>query len=268
MKSRVSALSTARSLAGMSVPRVLLYGVHVDSETMEGTVRLCLEAIESGRFSQQTSLNAGKVVLMHKDRSLFEAVASSDIVSADGQSVVWASRILGARLPERVAGIDLMERLLEVAETRGYAVYFLGASQQVVTAFTQLCIERYPDLRIAGFHSGFFEDEDLIAGDINHSGAQLLFVAMPSPQKELFLARQSCRLGRVFVMGVGGSFDVWTGVTRRAPRWMQRLGLEWFFRFAQEPRRMWRRYLVGNARFVLLTFRTKLGIERWGDSDS
>lgn len=248
------------------MPRVCLYGVQVDSETMEGTVRLCLDAIESGEFTQQSSLNAGKVVLMHEDPCLFDAIASSDIVSADGQSIVWASRLLGARLPERVAGIDLMERLLAAAEERGYPVYFLGATQEVVSAFVRLCGSRYARLHIAGFHSGFFDDEDSVAQEICDAGARLLFVAMPSPQKELFLARQHHRLGGIFAMGVGGSFDVWTGVTKRAPGWMQRLGLEWFYRFIQEPRRMWKRYLVGNMRFVFLTLRTRFGLEQWKGS--
>jgi N-acetylglucosaminyldiphosphoundecaprenol N-acetyl-beta-D-mannosaminyltransferase len=194
---------------------------------------------------------------MASDARLAAIVRSCTLVNADGQAIVWAARLLGAHLPERVAGIDLFQRLLALAEQRAYSVYFLGATPKVVAELERRARELHPRLHIAGTHHGYFtaeQEEDRVA-EIAGLQPDLLFVALPSPRKEYWLAANLERLGATFAMGVGGSFDVLAGRTRRAPLWMQRLGLEWSHRFAQEPRRMWRRYLVGNVRFALLVLR-------------
>lgn len=242
--------------------RPTLFGVPVDPLTMGQTVDRCLELADSGRFAQHAVLNAGKVVLMHDTPGLAEAVAAADVVSADGQSIVWAGRLLGVRFPERVTGIDLMERLFAEAETRGLPVYFLGAKPEVVERFVNVCRDRFPGLTIAGWRDGYFDDTAAAADAVHASGARLLFVGMSSPGKEHFIDDSRERLGALLAVGVGGSFDVWAGVTRRAPEWMQRVGLEWLYRLAQEPGRMWRRYLVGNARFVGIVIREWWGIRR------
>lgn len=232
-----------------------MYGIDLDLLTMDDLVEACDALVQGRRLAQQTSLNAGKVVLMEDDRRVRAWVAESDLVTADGQSIVWAGRLLGHHVPERVAGIDLMGRLLDLAERKGYPVYLLGARSDVLTAFIGAVEVRYPDLEIAGFSDGFFEDAEKAADDIRCSGARLLFLAMPSPMKESFVSNQRDRLGPILAVGVGGSFDVWAGRTARAPQWMQRCGLEWFYRLVQEPRRMWKRYLIGNLRFVGITLR-------------
>ena len=140
-------------------------------------------------------------------------------MSADGQSVVWASRLLGDPLPERVAGIDLMAGLLERAERRGYSVYFLGARAEVLERAVERLREKYPRLHVAGARDGYFADDEAseVCDEIRASRADLLFVAMSSPRKEYFLGEYGPNLGAPFVMGVGGSIDVIAGVTRRAP---------------------------------------------------
>ena len=115
---------------------------------------------------------------------------------------------------------------------------------------------------VAGSQHGYFDDERAVVRRIRDSGARLLFVGMPSPRKEYMLAQWMPRLGPLFAMGVGGSFDVWAGHTRRAPRWMQRAGLEWLYRLVQEPRRMWRRYLLGNVRFTAIVMRERRRLRR------
>ena len=233
-------------------PRARLFGVPLDLLTMQQTVDRCEELIESGRPVQHVVINAGKAVMMQDVPGLREVIGSCDIVNADGQSVVWAGRALGVRVPERVAGIDLMGRLLELAEEKTYPVFFLGATEEILGAFTAEALRRYPRLRVAGTRNGYFKDDTEVAARVAASGARLLMVGISSPRKEFFLAEQLPHMGPVFSMGVGGSFDVWAGKTRRAPLWMQNAGLEWFYRLLQEPRRMWKRYLVGNTRFVLL----------------
>lgn len=200
------------------------------------------------------SLNAAKVVLARDDERLARILDAAPLVNADGQSIVWASRLLGAPLPERVAGIDLMFRLLSIAEDEGFRVYFLGSRPEVLaTAIERLGI-RYPELRIAGHHHGYFGEAETesVCADVNASKADMLFVAMSSPKKEYWVEEAAPLLEVPLIVGVGGSLDVVAGKVSRAPAWMQKAGLEWLFRFLQEPRRMWRRYTVTNARFVAL----------------
>jgi N-acetylglucosaminyldiphosphoundecaprenol N-acetyl-beta-D-mannosaminyltransferase len=175
------------------------------------------------------------------------------LITADGQSVVWASRLLGDPLPCRVAGIDLMHRLIDLAEERRYRVFVLGARQEVLDTAIARLRHQHPGLIVAGYRHGYFgEDEGgAIAEEVAHAEPDILFVAMSSPRKEYWLARHGGELGVPLVMGVGGAIDVVANVTRRAPVLLQRLGLEWLFRLLQEPRRMYRRYLVTNARFLL-----------------
>lgn len=230
--------------------RATLMGVPLDLLTMEQTVLRCEQLIAAEEAVQHVVVNAGKYVLMRDQPRLREIVSRCALINADGMSVVWAGRLLGHAVPERVTGIDLMARLLELAESRQWPVFFLGARGDVLGQFVEIVTDRYPLLEVAGYRDGYFEDDASVAELIRRSGARMLFIGMPSPRKEYFTDEQLCRMGPVFVMGVGGTFDVWAGRTRRAPAWMQRVGLEWLYRFAQEPRRMWRRYLFGNARFL------------------
>jgi len=227
---------------------------------MDETVACCRELVLAGRAAQHVVLNAGKCVLMDEEADIREIVKGCDLVNADGQSVVWAARLFGIQVPERVAGIDLMGHLLALCESERWPVYFLGATDAVLSAFSAEAQRRHPRLMVVGHRNGYFriEDEPVISGAIRNSGARVLLVGVSSPMKERFLARNLQRLGPLLAMGVGGSFDVWAGKTTRAPRWMQRVGLEWFHRFAQEPRRMWRRYLVGNLRFAWIVLRARL----------
>ena len=139
-----------------------------------------------------------------------------------------------------------MYRLLELANQRGHAVFLLGATEAVNAAVAARIQQCYPACRLAGRRDGYFSEaeEAEVARQIRDSGADILFVAMSPPRKELFLRRWSDEMGIPVCHGVGGSFDVFAGLTRRAPLWMQRAGLEWLYRIWQEPRRMWKRYLV------------------------
>lgn len=228
---------------------------------MHETLSSIAMAIEKRRHLHHTVVNAGKIVSMQRDPQLRESVVNADIINADGQGVVWASKLLGKPLKERVAGIDLMEELVRLASRNQYKVFFLGAKEEVVRTVVEHYSEIYsPDI-IAGYRNGYFkkEEEPAIAKQIADSGANILFVAISSPTKENFLYQNRETLQRVnFIMGVGGSFDVVSGLVRRAPLWMQRSGLEWLYRVYQEPRRMFKRYMVGNARFLALVLKYKL----------
>jgi N-acetylglucosaminyldiphosphoundecaprenol N-acetyl-beta-D-mannosaminyltransferase len=197
------------------------------------------------------------VVAMRKDDALCQAVCGSDLVLADGQSIVWASRLLGRPLPERVTGCDLFTELLALASRHHYRVYFLGARADVLARMLAEVRSRYPGLVIAGARDGYFAagEDGQVADAIKHSDADLLFIGMTSPRKELFAARWGAATGAKVVHGVGGSFDILAGATRRAPLWWQRHGFEWLYRALQEPVRLGRRYLMTNFAFLALVLR-------------
>lgn len=230
---------------------------------MDETIARISQAIEEKRQIHHTVINAGKVVAMQEDPVLRSSVVSSDLINADGMAVVWAIRFLGHKIPERVTGIDLMFRLIRLAQQNGYKCFFLGAKEDVIERVVARVSHDYSPSVIAGYRNGYFsgQDEPFIATQIAESRARILFVAITSPKKENFLAKHKSVLGNVnFIMGVGGSFDVLAGVTRRAPVWMQSLGFEWLYRLMQEPGRMWKRYLIGNSRFILLVLKARLGM--------
>jgi N-acetylglucosaminyldiphosphoundecaprenol N-acetyl-beta-D-mannosaminyltransferase len=241
----------------MAEGRLELLGAPIDPLTLEEALDAVDRIIAEGRRGQHASVNAAKVVRMKSDPELRAAVAGCELVTADGQPVVWASQLLGRRLPERVAGIDLMNGLLARATERGYRIYLLGARPDVVGDAAAALRMRHPGVMLAGYRHGYFSrsEEGEIVSVIAAARPDILFLALETPQKELFLARHRETLHVPFAMGVGGSLDVLAGRRRRAPRWAQRAGLEWAFRLAQEPRRLARRYAVGNARFASLVAR-------------
>lgn len=202
-------------------------------------------------------INAAKAVYLRDDPLLRDSLVECDMLLADGQSIVWASKLFGNPLPERVAGVDLFEQLLALAHRDGWSVYLLGATGKVLQKLEVKLQERFPGLRIAGRHDGYFKDDEApnIASAIRASNADMLFLGMNSPKKEIFLAKYGKSLGVTILHGVGGSFDVMAGVTKRAPLSWQRTGMEWLYRLLQEPRRMMRRYTTTNWGFLVLTFR-------------
>lgn len=229
-----------------------ILGFNVDALTESETVELIEKYIIERRMCQHVVINAGKVVQCVGNNSLKNIINGCNIINADGQSIVWASKILGNPLPERVAGIDLMHALMKLSHKKGYRIYLFGAKEEVVVKVKETFEEEYPASNIVGYRNGYFSENDIpkIIKDMKSSNADIMFVGFSSPMKEEFLNKYMNELNIPFCMGVGGSFDVVAGVTKRAPKWMQKNGLEWFYRFIQEPRRMWRRYILGNLIFI------------------
>jgi N-acetylglucosaminyldiphosphoundecaprenol N-acetyl-beta-D-mannosaminyltransferase len=215
--------------------------------------------LEDGSQVVQSGVNASSIVEIADNESLRSAINNSDLVNIDGMSLVWALRFLGYKVPERVACPDLAADILSMAEKRSYSVFLLGAKEESLLLARQKLHERYPDLKIAGHRNGYFgADEELYIADmIREANPDILFLGMSSPRKEVFVEKYRNMLTAKYVLGVGGFFDILSGLTKRAPLWMQRSGLEWFYRFAQEPQRMWRRYLIGNTKFIMMAIREK-----------
>ena len=234
--------------------------IPLDILTMNETINKIDEAVSSNKQVHHCVINAGKVVKIQNNKRLKESVINSDIINADGMGIVWAVRFLGYKIQERVAGIDLMENLIRLAHENNYNCFFLGAKEAVVKNVVNYYSLKYSKKMIAGFRNGYFEEEDEkdIIKNIKKSDADFLFVAISSPKKEILLNKYKDELKNInLIMGVGGSFDVVAGTVKRAPKYMQDIGLEWFYRFVQEPKRMWKRYLIGNLKFVILIFKAK-----------
>ena len=235
--------------------RAELLGLSFDAVTMDDAVARCLDLCRAPRTSHMViTANASHLCMMRRDPQLALACRAGHLVVADGMSVVWALQASGQPLPERVAGVDLMARLLAAAADHRLSVYFLGARREVVSTLVERVRARHPGIEIAGFRDGYFgpDDHASIVEEIRASGAHMLFVGMPTPFKETWCELHRHRLQIPVIMGVGGSFDVLAGFIRRAPLWIQSLGLEWFWRLLMEPRKLWKRYLTTNCEFIWL----------------
>ena len=237
-----------------------ILGVKIWAASMRQVIERVASAIETRSKLHIGVVNAAKIVNMHRDPALGEDVHSSDIVLADGAAVVWASRILGQRLPERVAGIDIMHSVLAEGRRHGWRVFCLGATDEVLAATTVKFQQLYPGVVIAGARNGYFSsaDEETVALQIRDSRADVLFVAITSPKKERFMRKWNATMNVPVVHGVGGSFDVVASKVKRAPQLWQTLGLEWLYRVKQEPRRLWKRYAVTNTLFIWMVLKAYL----------
>jgi len=235
--------------------RLELLACPFDPVTMGAAVEACVGWCLGPRVPHTViTANAAILCMMRRDPELREACRHGDLVVADGMSVVWTSRLAGRGFPERVAGVDMMARLLASASAHGLRVYFLGARPEVVAALARRCRTDHPGLTVAGFRDGYFgpADHEGIVAQIRAAAPHMLFVGMPSPFKETWCERHRAELDVPVIMGVGGSFDVLAGYVRRAPRLVQSAGLEWSWRLAMEPRKMWKRYLVTNSEYLSL----------------
>ena len=242
------------------LPRRELFGLWLDPLTMGQTVARCTDAIEHHEQLSIGVVNAAKIVSMRRDTQLRESVAGCGMVLADGQAVVWASGVLGAPLPERVAGVDLFMELLAESARHGYRVYFLGARADVLARMLEEAARRFPGLIVAGARDGYYQpgQEAEIAEEIRTSRTDILFLGMSSPRKELFMAEWGPATKAHVLHGVGGSFNILAGETQRAPLWLQTHGLEWLYRAWQEPVRLGRRYLTTNLAFLALVARERI----------
>ncbi len=233
---------------------IRLLNTPIHSVTEDQVLELVEEAIDAGEPLRIGVVNAAKLVSMQSDELLYKDVTTSDLILADGMSVVWGSRLIGSPLPERVAGCDLMFRFYELADKRGLRVYCLGATEEISTLVAQNLAKDYPGLVLAGRRNGYFSDDESeqVARNIADAHPHFLLVAMTSPKKENFMGRWGEMMNVPIVHGVGGSFDVYAGKVERAPASWQNLGLEWLYRVKQEPGRLWKRYLITNITFCWL----------------
>lgn len=232
--------------------RIKLLGAFIDGLTLDQFAERIAFFIDRCRSCFVITLNPELLYRAQRERHLLDMVNRADLVTADGAGIVWASRIAGQPVPERVAGIDLMMRLLQSAAGRGWRVFFLGSSPGVAASAANRAVELFPGLQVAGSYHGYFPQEQSheVVKLIADSSPQLLLVALGAPLQEKWIEGNLSSLGNIAAVGVGGSFDVLSGNVRRAPRWMVKMNLEWLGRLLLEPRR-WKRMLV-LPKFMLL----------------
>lgn len=236
-------------------PRVAILGVAVDNLTMEEVLDAVEASIAEGGFHQIATANVDFLMKSIHDEELYETLANCDLVLADGAPLVWASRLLGAGLKERVAGADLVPQLARLSAERGYRLFLLGAEEESSAGAAAWMEQNYPGVCIVGRycpkHMPLEEmDHEEILRRIEAAQPDILLVAFGNPKQEKWLAMHRYRLEVPVCIGVGGSFDFLSGRVSRAPAWMQESGMEWFYRMIQEPSRLARRYF-GNAAGLL-----------------
>lgn len=247
-----------------------LFGVTINNGTVD-EVRSILAGMMARRWNERELLaiedaalprllpfmvffvNAHNLNLRHKNAEYFEALRNAHLVMPDGIGVRIAARMMGTRLSDNLNGTDLLPMILEAAEREDLSVFMLGAEQDVLDRARRNIEARHPNLRIAGTRNGFFarEDEPSINEQINASGADVVIVGMGTPRQELWAGRNRPELNAGMIFCMGGILDFMGGKNARAPQWMREAGFEWIYRIVQEPRRMWKRYVVGNPEFLL-----------------
>lgn len=254
MAAHATARVGLRPLNAQGLKSIRVFGTAIHQASMSVTLELVQQAITRRERLRIGVVNAAKLHHMRFDERLRQDVTSSDLVLADGMSLVWSSRLLGTGLPERVAGIDLMMEIFRQGNERGYRIYCLGARREVLDRVVARLHREYPGITVVGSHDGYFSDSESskLADEIAQARPDVLLVAMTSPKKENFLGTFGDSLGVPVCHGVGGSFDVFSEAVKRAPQVWQRFGMEWLYRVKQEPRRLWKRYLLTNTQFLLL----------------
>ncbi|HID61368.1 MAG TPA: glycosyltransferase [Anaerolineae bacterium] len=243
----------------MAHESIAILGVRVSNVDVPKSLAIIEGLIESGASHQMVTVNTEFVMAAQKDAEFKAIINAAALALPDGIGLLWAARFLGHPLKERVTGVDTVQRVAELAAHRGYRLFLLGAAEGVADLCAQRLSSQYPNLRVVGTYSGSPapEEEDEIVALIRKARPDVLFVAYGAPQQDKWIARNLERLGVPLAIGVGGAFDFIAGVAVRAPRWMQRLGLEWLHRLCREPWR-WRRMLA-LPRFVGLVILRKLG---------
>lgn len=219
---------------------VEILGIRINKVDMAGAVDYIDNLIQNNVKSMVVTPNSEMIVLARKDQELADVLNKADLSVPDGAGVVLASKLLNNPVPERVAGFDLMKETFKLANKRGYSIYLLGGEPGVVDLASKKILEDYPELKIIGTHHGFLAGglEEEVFAELNKIKPDILYVGMGVPLQEKFLNKNLDKIDVKLAMAIGGSFDVLAEKVKRAPLWMQRLNLEWFYRLLQEPARI------------------------------
>ena len=230
-------------------------GVTIDNLSLQESVLYIKKLLRGQRSHYIITPNAAHIVLFQKDEEFRKAYAKASLVLPDGMPLIWASRFLKPRLKERITGTDLLLSLCRVSVREKYSIFLLGAENKVIEKAKNTLLITFPGLRIAGVHHGYFSDDNTIIEKINELQPDILFIGMGFSKQEKWISRNINELNVKVAVAIGGVFDVIAGKFKPSPRAIQNYGLEWLWRMLQEPRRLWKRYLIGNTLFILLVLK-------------
>lgn len=241
----------------MNIPRVNILGVGVSALTMQRALTTIAKWIEHNEHHYVCVTGVHGVMESQADERLRQIHNEAGLVTPDGMPLVWLSRIAGFSFVERVYGPDLMLALCDYSQQYGYKHFFYGGASGVPELLITRLQQQFPRLHVAGSYSPPFRplsdhEDEAIVEMINNSGAHIVWVGLSTPKQEYWMANHVHRLNANALIGVGAAFDFHSGRKPQAPRWMQRSGLEWLFRLSTEPRRLWKRYLINNPKFLWL----------------
>jgi N-acetylglucosaminyldiphosphoundecaprenol N-acetyl-beta-D-mannosaminyltransferase len=246
--------------------KVNILGVQVSSLTNEELLNTITNTIISKQFSQIAITPTNSIVAAYKEKGISEMYNKAEIVLCDGMPVKWASHFLGTPIKERITGLDVLPNLVKLSSEKNFSLFLLGASPGVGHQLAKVITEKYPNITIAGiyvppFMNVFSEEENQkMINEVNASSADIVLVSLTAPKQDIWIAQNRSTLNPAVYIGIGGAFEVMAGLARRSPKWMQNAGLEWFYRFIQEPKRLFRRYFIEAPVFIPLVIKQKFGL--------
>lgn len=252
-------LSEKQNFNALNLRTINIFDIKIHPLRRADFLSIIESNIKNGDQIAQFGVNSATINDIVRNSELRQTINNADLIHIDGISVVWALRFLGYKIPERVATPDLADDILEMAEREKFSLFLFGAKEHTLSLCVKNIKNKYPHIRIAGKRNGYYkpEEEELIFNQINEARPDILLLGMSTPRKELFFESYRHKLEAKYILGVGGYFDIVSGLLRRAPRWMQNTGMEWLFRLIQEPRRLWKRYLIGIHQFCWLVTKEK-----------
>lgn len=237
-------------------------GVTIDNLSLQESVAYIEKMLKGQKNHYIITPNAAHIVLFQRDEGFRKAYAKASLVLPDGMSLIWASRFIKPCLKERITGTDLLFSLCGVSIREKYTIFLLGAENKVIEKAKNALLRKFPGLHIAGIHNGYFNDDKEIIDKVNELQPDILFIGMGFSKQEKWISRNINQLNVKVAVTIGGVFDVIAGKFRPAPRLIQNYGLEWLWRLLQDPRRLWKRYFIGNTIFIWLFFKELLKKKR------
>lgn len=245
--------------------RISILGVQIDDLKFDEALCLIEDGINKTARLAVTTPNVHHIILLQKDDEFRKVYRDAYLSLPDGMPLIWASRFLGTPLKERISGADLFPKLCDIAARKGYRLFFLGGREGAASGAARILKERYPEIKITGYYCpplGFENnpaENEKIVKMIRDASPDILFVGLGAPKQEKWIYKHKDACGVPVSIGVGVTFEFIGGMVKRAPLWMQKSGLEWLWRLAMEPGRLWKRYLIDDMRFFWLVLKQKAG---------
>ena len=243
--------------------KIIILGIEIDNIFKTEALQVIEKLVKNNKPSLIVTPNVDVLMNLQRDEEYREIYKKASLVLTDGVPLLWASRFLGTPIKEKISGSDIFDDICKLGAEKGYKLFFMGGREGAASHAAEIMRSKYPKIKIVGIDSppvGFENDKnemDRIKKLIKKTKPDILFLGLGSPKQEKWYNRYSVELGIPVTMGIGITFEYTSGMVKRAPVWMQKIGLEWFFRLMMEPKRLWRRYLINDSGFFWLVLKQK-----------